>query len=514
MRGPGSDPTAATQLKRRAFLGRLPLLAAVASGCRPRLPQSPPFRVSLPLVIENLDPHASSSTGAFTALGNTFEPLVFARGQGLRPGLASGWSSPDPLTVIFELRRGLRFHGGRPVEAKDVAYSYERCRSRADLGIGYYLGEVEAAEAMSRTALRIRTRRHAPALLSKLAHVFVIPEGSDPDRDRDGTGPYRIAGWDSERSLRLVRHDGYWGEPPALEEVELRLGVTDAEAERGLESGELQMALLDLAGEPREGASYAIQTRSTLHVKYLGFDLGHPTTRFASVAPNPFLDPRVRQAIHVGIDRERLVSRLPTRGVPANQLVPRDVFGFSPDLPPVAHDPERARSLLREAGLPGGFSATLHTRAILEETAVLVQRELAPLGIALEVAVLSDPEAFAAQSRHELSLWLDRWSCSTGESAELFETALHSRDEARGLGLFNESAYSDERLDAAIEAALELETPLDRGAALQALMAEVMRELPWVPLYSDEEVWGLQEEYAWHPGGSFWLHLQDIHRST
>jgi peptide/nickel transport system substrate-binding protein len=291
------------------------------------------------------------------------------------------------------------------------------------------------------------------------------------------------------------------------------MGVAGPEAERGLASGEYQMAQLELARDqtPGAGDGFAVQTRGTLYVKYLAFDLGRARTPFVPLPVNPFLDRRVREAIHLGLDRERLVGRLPTRGIPASQLVPRDIFGFAPSLPDPRHDPERARALLREAGFAGGFSATLHTRAILQDTGAIVKEQLAEVGIQLQVEVMADSDHFAALEAHDLSLWLDRWSCTTGESAELFETALHSRDEARGLGLYNESQYRNPTLDAAIERALELEAPADRGRALQALMAQVMQDLPWLPLYSDEEVWGLQNGYAWLPQVDFWLRLQDIH---
>jgi len=507
----GSKAPSSTAATRRRFLAGVPLLAA-AAACRGGGAAPPPFRVALTLGIGSLDPHASTTTAAFTVLGNLFEPLVFNFRQGLRPGLSNRWSSPDPFTWIFELRPGVRFHSGRTLRAQDVVYSYRRAQGRSDLEVGYYLGDVESVEAASETTVRVRTRRRAPALLSRLAHVFVVPEGTNPGDSAEGSGPYRLAEWDrAARRLRLKRFDGHWGSRPALSQVEVHLGIPPLEAERGLETGAYDLAQFGGARPQRDGAeAWAIRRRSTLYVKYLGFDLARETTPFVPEIPNPFRDRRVREAIHLAIDRPRMLSRLPTNGVPAYQLVPRDVFGYASDLPPDRPDPTRSRALLKAAGLADGFRATLHTRPILAETAELVKEELAGVGIRLDLAIRPDEELFAAIGRHELSLWLDRWSCSTGESAELFETALHTRDESRGLGLYNESGYSNPTLDAAIESALETERPVERRSALQQLMRTAMHDLPWVPLYSDEDLWGLRRGWVWEPNVDFWLHLRDI----
>jgi peptide/nickel transport system substrate-binding protein len=504
--------TLGTYSSRRAFLAALPLGAALAGCRRGSAGSEAAFRIALPYDVSSLDPHASTTTGAFTTLGNVFEPLVFAHtSQILRPGLAWRWTSPDPLTWIFELRPGVRFHSGRPLEAADVVHTYERVMRGAALDARYYLGEVAEVEALDTRSVRLRARRRTPVLLRKLSHVYITPAQST--READGTGPYAVTAWTPRRLLSLARTDSYWDEPPALKSATISLNLEPQEVVDGLQSGAFEMALLGL---PRQGAlldasdHYRQQRRGTLHVKYLAFDLGRDETPFCSVLPNPFLDRRVREAVLLGIDRRLLVERLPTYAATANQLVPREVFGFAPELAELKPDAQRARRLLLEAGMPARFQATLHTRELLKDAARVVAEQLGQIGIELEVRPLEDAAYFTGLAGRKFSFWLDRWSCTTGDSMELFENALHSPAAAGGLGSFNESAYRNRTLDRMIDEALELESPPARRSALEKLMVLAMRELPWIPLYTDEEVWAIDRAFVWEPRVDHWLHVADV----
>src|SRR5207249_2658676 len=115
--------------------------------------------------------------------------------------------------------------------------------------------------------------------------------------------------------------------------------------------------------------------------KFLGYDVKNERTPFVPGRANPFRDRRVRQAISLAIDRPALVSKLSTYAVPASQLVPPFIFGYNPALKEPVHDPARAKALLAEAGLPGGFDATMHVRKLFGEAAVIVKEMLGTVGI-------------------------------------------------------------------------------------------------------------------------------------
>jgi peptide/nickel transport system substrate-binding protein len=488
------------------------LLLTIA--CRPTA-APPVLRVAMPWELVSLDPHVSDTTGTYTVLGNVYEPLVVADpGLGLRPGLARRWYNPDPLTWMFDLDGEARFHSGKRLGAADVVYSIKRILADTRFDMRYFLGDVAEVEAAGPLAVRLRLRRPSPILLNKLGHVYIVPAGATRetlDRDADGTGVFRVVAWESNRRLELAAAGGRRSRT-SVQRIQLVLSASPEAGARLLLAGEADMALLGLtpAAAALPPSEFAQHRRPSLQVKYLGFDLRPVAAHGRRAGPVVYRDRRVREAIHLAIDRNALVTGLPGHAAPVNQLVPRHVFGFDTELPELHADRERARSLLNEAGLGRGFAATLHTRQLLEEAAQLVAEQLKTLRIDVRLIVLPDAEYFPVFDRREPSLWLDRFVCTTGDSAELFENVFRSPDPGAGLGAFNETGFSDASLDAEIDAALSLENLPRRRAALAGVMRRVMKELPWVPLYTDAEVWALRRSFVWKPSSDYWLQFAEV----
>jgi peptide/nickel transport system substrate-binding protein len=478
---------------------------ALALDCRPaRLPVEGSFNVAVSYKPESLDPQAFAIATYTAILGNVYESLVaLDRDLRLRPALAESWSNPDPWTLLLRLRQGVRFHGGGSLEAEDVAYSLRRVLRDPSLETSYYLVGVEDVVARGARIVEIRTRRPLAALLNRLAFVPILPRGRGADvRERaDGTGPFRVEAWHPGERLVLRRHESYWGPRPALARAEFHLGREAWDVEEGLRAGRYQMAVLTetpLRQAPSASNRYRTLSRESLHVQYLGFDLSSPATPYCDRTPNPFRDRRVRRAFHLALDRQGLPRAFP--GVtPLWQLVPPAVFGFDPATVEAPADPQGARRLLREAGVADGFSVTLHTRSFLYETASWVARQLEPLGIRVTIEIPPVRRYFQQLRERRLSLWLDDWGCTTGESGELFENAMHSPDPASGLGAFNESGFRSPEIDALVEASREMMSTLERRRALQDLMRRILDEAPWVPLLAEREYYGVAEPYRYTP---------------
>jgi peptide/nickel transport system substrate-binding protein len=484
-------------------------------GCAPKRPPSERVRVTLSTELSTLDPHVSDTTGAYMVLGNVYETLVAVDpGLGLRPALAARWYNPDPLTWTFELEPRARFHSGRVFSSADVVYSIRRVIEDSNLDARYYLGDIASVEATGRLAVRITLKRRSPVLLSKLGHLFIVPDGSTAarlDRTSDGTGPYRVSSWLPGRKLEMERVESPRRPLPPITRAEIRVNVPPPDAVRAIAGGEADMAQVGLAGLASELSAerFVRHQRASLRLKYLGFDLRATSSPFVEHG-NPFRDRRVGVALPVALYRAALVAALPTPASVANQLVPRHVFGFDADLVQPEPDAVRARHLLRDAGLPGGFTVTMHTREILLEGAEIVQRQLRAAGIEVRLMSLPDAEYFRRFKQREPVFWLDRFACTTGDSGELFENVFHSSDPARGMGEFNETGYSNPGLDRAIESAVAVEDLSKRRVALSDLMRRVMDELLWVPLYTDDEVWAVGRTFVWTPRSDYWLQLADV----
>jgi peptide/nickel transport system substrate-binding protein len=483
-------------------------LCALFSCARPSHPGGP-IRISVPYDVATLDPHARDTLSSIAITSHFYEPLVTTDSDlKIRPCLARLWESPDNTTWIFRLQPQARFHSGRPMRAPDVVYSFRRLLAEPDLEIAGYTLLINEVTAIDPLTVRIRTSRPPGVLLSKLRFVGIVPEGATADtlgKGVDGTGPYRLAEWKSRDRIRMTRNPAYWGASPAIEEVEFLLNREPQQAVQDLLSGRSQLAEFNskpLEASVRSSGRFELLSRPGLFLKYVGFDVARDETPYASVKPNPFRKKSVREAIHLAIDRQRLVSELSTEALPATQVVPSSfVFGFNPKAPSPPYDPLRARALLREAGFAQGFHATLHVRKLFPEAGYIVREQLRQVGVELDVAVLGDEDFFEGARRREFSLFLSRSGTGTGEGSDILETGLHSPDPARHLGLYNFGGYANPEVDHAIEESAGIQDSAQRRGAIEAIVGKIMDDLPWVPLYLDQHVYAVDKTLAWQPRG-------------
>jgi peptide/nickel transport system substrate-binding protein len=130
------------------------------------------------------------------------------------PALPVSWETPDPLTWVFRLRPGVRFHDGSPLTSEDVAASQRRLISEDHLEMRSYLNGVTDVSARGTDTVVVRTLRPNAQLASLLHFALVVPRGSTSDSlaaRANGTGPFAVAGWQPS-SLALQRNPLYGGE--------------------------------------------------------------------------------------------------------------------------------------------------------------------------------------------------------------------------------------------------------------------------------------------------------------
>jgi peptide/nickel transport system substrate-binding protein len=487
-------------LRRLAVALALPLFAC-GGETHPR----ETLAIAVPYEIASLDPHAEDKVANFSLTSNAYEGLVdLDQEMKVRPSLAISWESPDALTWLFRLRPHVRFHDGRPLRSDDVVWSLKRVMGRKDLELRNYLRDVVDVEGVDERTIKITTAHPTRVLLNKLAFVGIVPEGSSDallKTSAIGTGPYRLADWHPD-SLRLIRFEGYWGEKPALSEVDFHLGVRPEEALVGIGAGRYQLAQCDSKKATSSFGSspkHKVIRRDNLYVKYLAFDTYRDPTPFCDRRENPFKDPRVRKAISTALDRPRLVQNLDRYAIPLYEAVPRFVFGFDPGIHEQKADPERARQLMREAGLSAGFRVTLHTRTVLAQVVQPLQEDLRQIGIEVEVKVLPDPEFFTLVRARGASFWLNRFGCASGDASDLLEDMVHSRDEATRYGSINYGGFADRALDKAIEESAAIDDLEVRRDAVQRILRRVTEGFIVVPLFVDQDVFVLDSSVTLKP---------------
>lgn len=328
----------------------------------------------------SIDPRFVSDQEGLTVVDALFDSLV-AIGDDLasiEPAAATDWSvSEDGRTYTFDLRPGATYHDGTPVVAQDFARSFQRIVDReADPQsfLFYQLAPVQGYEAaleggnlagvsaVDEHTLRIRLRHPAAEFLQVLAHPSLAPvpagaEGGDAAFAEEpvGNGPFAMAeAWQPNQFIRVTRYADH-PTPPRLDEVVFQIFADDRARQQQYD--DFRDGRIDVASVPPERLSDAVATYgrspdgrsgpglvdgTTGTVYYYGFN-----TQLA-----PFDDRRVRRALSLLIDRDRIVGELllGTRE-PADALVPPSLPGAQPGACDVCdHDPERARQILGREG--------------------------------------------------------------------------------------------------------------------------------------------------------------------
>jgi oligopeptide transport system substrate-binding protein len=293
------------------------------------------------------------------------------------PGLAAHWEiSPDLKTYTFHLRSNLVWSTGEPITARDFVYSWRRVLDPTNgaeyAGQLFFLKNAEAFSTAKLTdpteigvratddrTLVVELETPVPFFLSlcSFATLCVVPQKHiEQHGDRwlkarplPTSGAYTLEDWRVNARVRLRRNSRYWDAANTRNEVVDLLPVTSPNTALNLYLTGAADIIWDKTLVPVELLD-ALRQRPDFHT----FDyIGSYFIRFNVTKP-PFDDPRVRQALTMAIDKQRLVTRI-TRGgeKTATHHTPPGVAGYTPP-GGWPHDPARARQLLAEAGYPGG----------------------------------------------------------------------------------------------------------------------------------------------------------------
>jgi peptide/nickel transport system substrate-binding protein len=461
------------------------------------------IHISVPYEPDTLDPHARARLSNFAMVFNFYESLVTAdSSMRIQPCLATRWENPDVYTWIFHLNTNVRFHSGKKLTSDDVVYSFERLMKTKNLEASSFLTNISEVTAIDPATVQIRTTRPLTIFLNKVFFIVIIPKGAtDLDDHVDGTGPYKLLRWTKGQSIELIRNDHYWGKKPALRKVTFYLSRSPEEALQDLLNGRSEFIQCNSRKIEQQvnKEKYETFTRDSLFVKYLSYDMFRSVTPYCNAKSNPFQNELVRRAIYMAIDRKSLVNALPSFAIPALQPVPPFVFGYNARIGAPKYDPAAARKLLSDAGYPNGFSVTLHSRQLMQETGTIVQKQLAQIGIRVTLKILPDSQFFDSINHRDFSFFLSRLGATIGDLSDLLDGAMHSGNTENHYGALNYSGYNNPDVDRIAEDSAGIQSMDERRVALENAMAIIMKDLPWVPLCVDQDVYVIDKAYTWQP---------------
>ncbi|MFV2092160.1 MAG: ABC transporter substrate-binding protein, partial [Hyphomicrobiales bacterium] len=371
--------------------------------------------------ISTLDPAIGYDWQNWSMIKSLFDSLMdYKPGTTeLVPDLAESYEiSADGLVYTFKLRQGVKFHNGREMTAADIKYSLDRVVNpeTQSPGAGFYwsvkgFDEVSSGSATGLSGveviddytIRITLSNPDATFLHVMALNFssVVPReaveefGEDFGTNPVGTGAFKMASWTRGQSVVFERNRDYYQEGvPKLDQITFEVGQEPIVALLRLERGEV-----DIAGDGIPPARF-LETMANPDFKdqVVEGDQLHTGYVTMNVKIAPFDDIRVRQAVAMAINKDRIVRIINNRAVPANQPLPPLMPGYDTEYQGQPYDVEAAKALLAEAGLGDGFETELYTANTDPQPRIAqaIQQDLAQIGIRAEIISLAQSNVIAA----------------------------------------------------------------------------------------------------------------------
>ncbi|HZI97250.1 MAG TPA: ABC transporter substrate-binding protein [Actinomycetales bacterium] len=469
-----------------------------------------------------LDPAFASDGETFRVARNMFEGLV-----GTEPGtadpaplLAKSWTqSDDGLSYTFQLEEGVTFHDGTDFNAEAVCANFERWYNWTGIlqsqNLTYYYqaifkgfaesetpelqgGIYGGCEPVSETEVTVSLTQPFAAFIQTLslpAFSMQSPsameefdansiEGTEDDprfsayatENPTGTGPFKFGSWERGQAVTLLRYDEYWGEVAKIDEAIIRT-ISDPNARlQALNNGDIDaydnVAPGDIEGLEADG--FTVESRPPFTILYLGMNQAVPE----------LADIRVRQAIAHAIDKEAVISQsLPEDTEAAIEFIPPTVAGWTDEVTQYEYDPEKAKALLAEAGVP---DLTLQFNYPTD-----VSRPYMPTPEATYTAISAQLEAVGITIQPVADPWspnyLDKIQGTEDHGIHLLGWTGDYNDTDNFLGVFfggpaNEWGFENPELFTALTEARQLPTRDEQIPLYEEINKTIMDFLPGIPI--------------------------------
>jgi peptide/nickel transport system substrate-binding protein len=480
----------------------------------------------------SLNPVIATDGQSYIAEWPIFDSLVELDDKlNVRPLLAESWDvSKDGLTYTFKLKKGVKWHDGKPFTARDVAFTFysvldpkvttphrayfdalasfpeltnkDNPRKPEELA-------VKPVEVLDDHTVRFRLRYPSGSLLAVLTNprAGIVPEhvlkGQDLNtaefnRKPIGTGPFKFVEWRRGERIVLEANEQYHGGRPGLNRLIYRVIPDAVVLLQELKAGGVDFVdrppLQDVAQLKQTPGLKVLVTENTSYT-YFGFRQDLP----------PFDDVRVRRAFYHAVDVPTIVKEVLQgyAAIATGQFAPSS-WAFDPSVKPYAYDPSRAKALLAEAGWKPGSDGVLvkdgkrlafsirHDQAnqAWKDTAVIVQEFLKRVGVEARLEPLDWPtfvkKLFASDFEGIVVSW-------TGHhDPDPFGYTIWHSSQWKGR---NFAHYKNPKVDELLEAARRTANQAERKKYYGEFSRILMEDAPYVFLYFEQQVYVTRQGY-------------------
>jgi peptide/nickel transport system substrate-binding protein len=430
------DEFAAGRLSRRDFIRRAsvvgisaPLLGSILAACSssstsPAAPGTSGtssaagkpgavIKAGITTPAAAINPVTVADQGGLDMLAQTGEYLCLS-GQtlNLKPVLATSWTPNSNATVwTFKIRQGVKFSNGAALTADDVVYTYKLLTGPGSAALSAFKGYLTPAGVVKVDDFTVAFHLSAPngnfpyLTSSDNYNMIIIPKGYAPAKWESsfiGTGPFVKSSYTPKVGATFTRNESYWGTKALPSQTQFTFYETQDPSVVALTGG-----TIDVLGQFSVAGGEALLTGSYNVIKLKSSAHRQLSMRCDQA---PFTDPRVRQAIALSLNRPQIVQALFKGSADLGNDSPfAPIFpSTNTSIPQRAQNIAMAKSLLKAAGHPNGFTTTLTTERIQEipDYAQIVAESAAAIGVKINLNVESQSKYYGT-FEFGSSDWLD-----------------------------------------------------------------------------------------------------------
>jgi len=443
----------------------------------------------------NLDPRIGTDGQSARIDSLLFSSLVELDDHRIPHGdLAEKWETPDPVTYVFHLRSGVKFHDGRSLTSADVKYTFDSILdgsvTTSKRGTLRFVKSIEAPDAA--TVIFHMSEPDGGFLTDICRPAFgVVPAGagSEAAEHPNGTGPFRFVSAQQDDNVVLERNAAYFGAPAKIKQVRFRVVpeavVRALELRKGTADLEMSSLAPDMIPVLRQQSSLDVTEQPGTNYAYVAFNF-----------ENPVLARRqVRQALALATNRDEIIRYL-YRGQArlADGPLPGNSWAYEPDITRYGYDPQQAERLLDSAGSPrkaenNGMRMKLTLKTSTEESTRLLgavlQEQWRKVGVDLELRSMEPATLFSDIARGDFELYTLRW-IGVNNDPEFYEFAFSSKRFPPMGG--NRGHYRNPQVDALLDQA-RVESDREKRRELFSKVQKIIAEdLPYVSLWFMDNV--------------------------
>ena len=469
--------------------------------------------------VSSVDPQLNNHAGDRSLALHFWDSIINSRDGGkLEPALASSWKALDDKTWEFTLRKDIKWQDGTPFTADDIVFSFQRARSVPGTVASYTgaLRTVESTTAKDPHTVIVKTNTPNPMLPLDIASIYIVSkhvgeksktEDYNAGRAVVGTGPYKFVSYSPGDRTVFERSPSYYGPKPVWEKVNYRFINNGAARTAALLAGDVdvidKVAVTDVA-KLKSTPSVSVFTYPGLRVLLLQPSFRTGPNDFITdnagkpLDKNPLQELKVRQALSMAINRKAITDRILQGTVTeANQWMPKNTFGYNPEVKDIAYNAEQAKKLLAEAGYPQGFQITIHVPGDrypqAPETVQAVAQFWTRAGVKTKVEVVPWSVYAGRASKNEFAVSVIAWGNGTGEAGYGLLQTLATNDAKRGRGANNWDRYSNEAVDKALDAATVEFDAKRREAIYRHSVKLVTDDVGNIPLFHYQNIWAAKK---------------------